>query len=235
MQTKIQIGPITVEVTLKDIKNIHLSVHPPTGNVRISAPDRMELERIRVYAVSRLGWIKRQRALFASQQREEARRFCERESHYLLGERYLLKITRSPGPQTVIRRHREIEIVARPDTDADGLRALFESFSRRLLRKEIQSLVESWSTRIGLDRPEVAIRKMKTKWGSCNPSSGRVWFNIELAKKPLECIEYVVVHELIHLLERKHNRRFIAKLESHLPNWRQVKNRLNALPIAPYE
>lgn len=231
MHTEIKIGNITADVTLKDIKNIHLSVYPPTGRVRISAPARMDLERIRLYAISRLGWIRKQQAAFANQRREERRRFVDRESHYLFGKRYLLRITRSSGPQTVILRHREIEIVARPETDADGLRKFYESFSRRLLRTEISELLERWPSKIGVPTPEFGIRKMKTKWGSCNRAAKRILLNIELAKKPVKCLEYVVIHELIHLNERKHNQRFVGELDAHLPNWRQTKNLLNRLPI----
>lgn len=232
MQTEVNIGEIIADVTLKDIKNIHLSVHPPTGRVRISAPERMDIERIRLYALSRLGWIKKQQAAFAGQRREPPRRFVERESHYFLGKRYLLKLTKTDGPQTVILRHREIEILTRDKSDADLNRSLLENFYRRRLRGEISEQIEKWSQRVGVEPPQWSIKKMKTKWGSCNAASRRIWINLELAKKPAECIEYIVVHELVHLLERNHNHRFITYINDLLPPWRQYKEMLNRLPLS---
>ena len=230
--TQIELGEITVDVILKDIKNIHLSVYPPTGRVRISAPNRMSLDTIRVYAISRLDWIKKQQDRFQNQEREPQRAFVTRESHCYLGKRYLLKITESDSPSTVILGHSQIELVVKPNSTVSQRGKLLDEWYRRQLRNVVAPYVEKWATAMDVNPEAFEIKKMRTKWGSCNREAKRIWLNLELAKKPSECIEYIVVHELAHLLERSHNQRFAGHMDRLLPNWRQLKDRLNRLPIS---
>lgn len=232
MQTEITLGDITVDVIRKDIKNLHLSVYPPTGRVRISAPARMKLETIRVYAVSKLGWIKKSQAKLRNQERESRREFTSRESHYFMGKRYLLKISETDAPQRVILRHREIEILVRKGANVEQRQKLLEDWYRRQLRDRADQHVSFWEKQMSLKVAEIGIRKMRTKWGSCNQYAKRIWLNLELAKKPKECLEYIVVHEMVHLIERNHGTRFIGLMDKFLPQWRQHKDELNRLPVA---
>jgi len=229
---RMELGEIVADVTLKDIKNIHLSVHPPTGQVRISAPERMKLETIRVFAVSKLDWIKRERRKFTNQEREPARLFVPRESHLFLGKRDLLAITESNSRPAVILRHREIELIVPNHAGPLQRQLLLERWYRGQLREILEALGEKWRTLADLYPADVGIKKMRTKWGSCNSEAGRIWLNLELAKKPRECIEYVYVHELVHLIQRNHGPAFIARMDRLLPQWRALKDQLNRLPVS---
>lgn len=231
MLTQIRLGEITVDVIQKDIKNIHLSVYPPTGRVRISAPSRMNLETIRVYAVSKLGWIKKQQTKLRNQERETQRDYVTRESHYFMGKRYLLKISETDGAQTVVLRHREIELVVRKGADLEQRQKLLEDWYRKQLRHKAGIYISFWEKQMNLKVAEFGIKKMRTKWGSCNRDAHRIWLNLELAKKPKECLEYIVVHEMVHVLERNHGTRFVALMDKFLPQWRQCREELNRLPI----
>lgn len=231
MFTQIKLGEITVDVVRKDIKNIHLSVYPPTGTVRISAPSRMKLETIRVYAISKLGWIKKQQTKLRNQERETPRDYVTRESHYFMGKRYLLRISETDGAQAVVLRHREIELVVKKDSDLEQRRKLLETWYRKQLRQKAGTYIAFWEKQMDVKVSEFGIKKMRTKWGSCNRESKRVWLNLELAKKPKECLEYIVVHELVHVIERNHGTRFIALMDKFLPQWRQYKDELNRLPV----
>lgn len=231
MQTQIRLGEITVDVIRKDIKNLHLSVYPPTGRVRISAPSRMKLDTIRVYAVSKLGWIKKQQTKLRNQERETRRDYVTRESHYFMGKRYLLKISETDGAQTVVLRHREIELVLRKGADLEQRQKLLEDWYRKQLRHKAGVYISFWEKQMNLKIAEFGIKKMRTKWGSCNREARRIWLNLELAKKPKECLEYIVVHEMVHVLERNHGTRFVALMDRFLPQWRQYKDELNRLPV----
>ncbi len=229
--TQIKLGEITVDVVRKDIKNIHLSVYPPTGRVRISAPSRIKLETIRVYAVSKLGWIKKQQEKLRSQERETPRDYITRESHYFMGKRYLLKITETDATQTVVLRHREIELVVKKGADLKQKQKLLEDWYRKRLRQSAGKYIAFWEKQMNLKVAEFGIKRMRTKWGSCNREAKRIWLNLELAKKPKECLEYIVVHEMVHVLERNHGTRFVALMDQFLPQWRQYKDELNRLPV----
>ncbi len=231
MLAQIRLGEITIDVIRKDIKNIHLSVYPPTGRVKISAPSRMNLDTIRVYAVSKIGWIKKQQSKLRDQERETQREYVSRESHYFMGKRYLLKITETELVQTVVLRHREIELVVRRGADLKQRRQLMEDWYRKQLRKKAGRYISFWEKQMNLKVAEFGIRKMRTKWGSCNREAKRIWLNLELTKKPKECLEYIVVHEMVHLMERSHGLRFMAQMDKFLPQWRQYKDELNRLPI----
>lgn len=220
-----------MDVVRKDIKNIHLSVYPPTGRVRISAPSRIKLETIRLYAVSKLQWIRKQQKKLTSQDRETPRDYITRESHYFMGRRYLLKITETDAKQTVVLRHREIELIVKKNADLKQKQKLLEDWYRKRLRHIAGSYIAFWEKQMNLKVAEFGIKKMRTKWGSCNREARRIWLNLELAKKPKECLEYIVVHEMVHVIERNHGPRFVALMDQFLPQWRQYKDELNRLPV----
>lgn len=223
---QIKIGNIAIEVSFKDIKNLHLSVHPPKGRVTISAPRRFDLQTIKVYAATKLGWIKKQRAKMQQQEREPGREYIGRESHYLFGKRYLLSITEANRPSVELH-HSKIELKIPSEYDTSSREKLLYNYYRMRLRELLDQLVPQHALLMGLDTPQFGIRKMKTKWGSCSIDRKFIWFNIELAKKPVACIEYIVVHEMVHLLERNHNKRFTMLMDKFYPGWQVQKQVLN--------
>jgi len=232
---KITLGAISIEVELKDIKNIHLSVYPPMGRVRIAAPSRMNLDTIRIYAISKLSWIKKQQKKFQAQVREAPREYLSKEGHYYLGSRYLLKVIEHDAPPTVNIRHKTIQLYVRPGTDIPKKQAIMEEWYRAKLKEIVPPIISKWEKAMGVSLNEFGIKKMKTKWGTCNNEAKRVWLNLELAKKPLHCIEYIIVHELVHLLERNHSDKFVAYMNHFLPEWKHLKNELNKLPVSHRE
>jgi len=229
---KLKVGNITIDVVQKNIKNIHLSVHPPTGRVRISAPSRVDLDTIRVFAVSKLGWIKKQQIKLRNQERETSREFINRESHYFNGKRYLLKVVERNAAPKVVLKHSAIELYVRPETNAVKRKTILNEWYRQKLKETVPSLIEKWEKKINVQVCEFGIKRMKTRWGTCNRQAKRIWLNLELAKKPPECLEYIVVHEMVHLMERKHNDRFIALMTEFIPKWRFYKDELNRLPVS---
>jgi predicted metal-dependent hydrolase len=231
MVTRVVIGDIPVDVVLKDIRNIHLSVHPPAGRVRLSAPVGMDIDTLRLYAISRLGWIKKQQRKLRGQERETPREYLNRESHYLWGKRYLLKIVEREAPSAVDVQHSAILLYIRPDASQEKKQSVLDAWYRKQLKVALPDLIEVWEKRIGVRLNEFGIKKMKTKWGTCNPDARRIWVNLELAKKPKECLEYIVVHEMVHLLEHHHNERFMAHMDDILPKWRSLRDDLNRLPV----
>lgn len=231
MASQIELGGITIDVVLKDIKNVHLSVHPPAGHVRISAPRRMSLDTIRVFAISKLDWIKQQQEKLREQERETPREYVERESHYVWGKRYLLTVTESDQPPTIELKHSRMLLRVRPGTDEDKRRALVEAWYRERLKETIPPLLARWQPLLGVQVERWFVQRMKTKWGSCNHRARTIRLNTELAKKPAECLEYIVVHELVHLLEPTHNARFIALMDQFLPRWQICRQVLNQLPV----
>ena len=232
MQTEIKLGEITVDVLLKDIKNIHLSVYPPTGRVRISAPLRFDIDTIRIFAISKLGWIKKQQTKLRSQERESPREYVERESHYFMGRRYLLKISETDLAATVVLRHSQIELVVKRGATKEQRRRLLEGWYRQQVKKKAEDVISKWASQIGVRVFEFGVKKMRTKWGSCNKDAKRIWINLELAKKPPGCLEYIVVHELLHLIERNHGARFVGLMDRFMPQWRQYRDELNSLPVS---
>jgi predicted metal-dependent hydrolase len=227
---QIKIGNITIEVSFKEIKNVHLSVHPPIGRVTISAPRHFDLPTIKVYAATKLGWIKKQRAKMQQQERESDREYIGRESHYFLGKRYLLEITQSHTAKVILH-HTKIELQIPPSFDRKKKEDLLYKFYRNELRTLLKSIIKKQALAMKLEPPSFGIRKMKTKWGSCAIERKFLWFNIELAKKPVSAIEYIAVHELSHLKERNHNKNFTLLLDKFYPNWQIQKQLLNELPL----
>ena len=228
---QLKLGAIMVEVELKDIKHIHLSVYPPHGKVRIAAPLHMELDTIRIYAISKVSWIRKQQAKFRAQERQTPREFINRESHYFRGSRYLLKVVEADAPPQVMLKHKTMVLQVRPGSSLEKRRAVLDEWYRAQLKASLPPLIEQWERRLNVEVAEFGIKKMKTKWGSCKREAKRIWFNLELAKKPPECLEYILVHEMMHLLERRHNDRFVALMDAWLPKWRFVKEELNRLPV----
>jgi predicted metal-dependent hydrolase len=231
MAALITLGDIAVDVVFKDIKNIHLSVYPPDGKVRIAAPTRMNLDTLRVFAISKLVWIRRQQQKLREQARETPRECLERESHFLWGNRYLLKVVEQETAQTLVLEPRTLVLTVRPGTREETRNSLVAAWYRQQIRTAAATLLAKWEPLLGVKAKRIFVQRMKTRWGSCNPHSGSIRLNTELAKKPPECLEYVVVHELTHLLERQHNERFTGLMDTHLPHWRQVRTLLNAEPL----
>ncbi|WP_242667428.1 M48 family metallopeptidase [Flavobacterium sp. AJR] len=225
-----KIGTLEIEVKFKPIKNLHLSVHPPYGKVTVSSPDFFELEKVRVYLTTKIGWIKQEQRKISSQEREAEKLFITRESHQFLGKRYLLKIKESEKNKIVLK-HSAIDLYTKQGATTDIKKKILYNWYRKELRLQLSTLIHLYASIMNLNTPEFGIRIMKTKWGSCITENKKLWFNIELAKKPIDCIEYIVVHEMVHLLERNHNKNFILMMDKYLPNWRTQKKILNELPI----
>ncbi len=228
---KLIVNDIEIELIKKNIKNIHLSVHPPNGRVRISAPKRMDDEAIRLFVISKLSWIKKQRSKFVKQERQSEREFVSGESHYFLGERYLLNVnyTNKRKQGVKIRNKTYIDLFVREGSTKEQRQNVMKEWYRRELKALIPPLIEKWEQIIGVKVESWGVRLMKTRWGSCNTTAKRIWVNLALAKKNPACLEYIIVHEMVHLLERHHNERFISYMDKFLPNWRSIKVELNGL------
>lgn len=231
MVTQINLGEIAVDVVQKDIKNIHLSVYPPHGRVRISAPLRMDIDTIRVFAIAKLGWIKNQQHKLCEQERETPREFLDRESHYLWGKRYLLRIELQAAAPAIALKHNKMILRMRPETSHEKKQEILEAWYREQLKAALPALFEKWESLMNVKVGRCFVQKMRTKWGSCSPDTGNIRINTDLAKKPPECLEYIVVHELAHLLEPTHNQRFVTLMDHYLPKWRFYKEQLNKLPV----
>ena len=229
----ISVRGIPVTVVRKDIKNLHLSVYPPDGRVRVSAPLRLDDDAIRLAVISRLAWIRRKRVEFERQDRQSRREFVSGESHYFEGRRYRLDVIESRASVGIrLRNNAWMEMRVRPATGRDAREALLYRWYRAQLRERIPEMVTKWESRIGVTVDDWRIRRMKTRWGTCNAEARRIWLNSELAKKPVACLEYVVVHEMVHLIERKHNERFWSILDRVLPRWRVHLEELNRAYLA---
>ncbi len=231
MAETIDLGGIVVDVVKKDIKNVHLSVYPPTGRVRISAPERMSLDTIRVFAISKLGWIKQQQQKLLEQERETPREYLDRESHYVWGKRYLLKIIEHNAAPEVELKHSTMLLRIRPGSDDVKMEAVLDAWYRQQLKEAVPPLIAKWEPLMGVKVERFFVQRMKTKWGSCNLSAGTIRLNSELAKKPPESLEYIVVHEMVHLLEPTHNARFIGLMDRFMPKWEFYRDILNRLPV----
>ena len=227
------IAGLRVEVVRKAIKNLHLGVYPPLGRVRVAVPPQVSDEAVRLAVIDKLGWIKRQQAKFAAQPRQSQRELINGESHYFLGRRYRLRVHEQDAPPRVaVRGRATLDLFVRPGSSTAQREAALLAWYRAQLKALIPPLIAKWEALLGVEVAWWGIKKMKTRWGSCNVNARRVWLNLELAKAPPACLEYVVVHELVHLLERHHNDRFTALLDQHLPQWRQLREQLNQQPLA---
>lgn len=232
MNELIELGDISISVTRKDIKNVHLSVHPPEGRVTLVAPTSTRLEVARAYAISRLGWIREQQRKLEGQAREAPRQFVERESHYVWGRRYLMVINHLDTKPSVVLDHKRITLTVRPGSDAHKRADVIHEWQKRQLHAVVPVLIQKWERKLKVKVAGYYLQRMKTKWGSCNHQAGNIRLNTELVKKPKDLLEYVIVHEMVHLLEPTHNERFISILGEHFPTWREARAELNELPLA---
>jgi hypothetical protein len=233
---QITVSGIRVEVVRKPIKNLHLGVYPPHGRVRVAAPMAVSDEAVRLAVVTRMGWIKRQRAKFDAQSRESERAYVSGESHYFLGQRYRLNLIEGARAGHVrIRNSRSLDLHVRHGSDATVRERVFLDWYREELRARVGPLVNKWASAMEIPAPAFGIKRMKTKWGTCNIEARRIWLNLELAKKPPQCLEYIVVHEMAHFFERNHTDRFVAFMDRMLPQWRSLRDELNAEPLSHEE
>lgn len=228
----LQLGDVEIVVTRKDVKNVHLSVHPPEGRVTLVAPARTRLEVLRAYAITRLSWIRKQRAAFSAQAREAPRRHVTRESHYLWGRRYLLDVQYLAAKPSVRQDHKRVTLMVRPGSDGAKRAEVMHEWHKAQLHAVLPDIIRTWEPRLGVKVRAYYLQRMKTRWGSCNPSRGHIRLNTELVKKPRHLLEYVVVHEMTHLIAPSHDARFIALLDAYFPRWRESRAELNRLPLA---
>jgi predicted metal-dependent hydrolase len=223
---------INIDVVYKNIKNLHISVYPPVGRVRVAAPERLNEEQIRLAVIQRLPWIRRQRRQLQQAARQSPREMVTGESHYVWGRRYRLKIIERPGRAHVELDGERLLVYIPEGTHTDSRIKLLQEWRRTQLRLAVPPLIDRWEQVIGREVPRWSVRRMKTKWGSCNRETGHIWFNLELAKKHPLCLEYVVVHEMAHLLERNHGERFTKLMDKFMPDWRSRRDQLNSAPLA---
>jgi len=232
MTKTIQVGEIPITVTLKDVRNVHLSVHPPDGHVTLVAPNSTRLDVARAYAISKLGWIREQQHNLKNQARETVRQFIERESHYLWGRRYLLTVVYRDAKPSVTLDHKRITLTVRPGSDVEERAKVFHDWHKSLLHEVVPSLIQKWEAKLGVEVTNYYLQRMKTRWGSCNHQANHIRINTEIVKKPKDLLEYVIVHEMAHLLESTHSDRFVAILSEHYPTWREARAELNELPLS---
>jgi predicted metal-dependent hydrolase len=232
MSATIHIGDLSIQVTKKEIKHVHLSVHPPDGHVTLSAPTATRLDVARAYAISKLGWIREQQKKLKGQARETPRQFIERESHYLWGRRYLMTVVYRDAKPAISLDHKRITLSVRPGSKAQKRADVIHEWHRSLLHKVAPALIHKWEAKLGVNVAGYFLQRMKTKWGSCNHRARHIRLNTELVKKPKDLLEYVIVHEMAHFMESTHSERFVALLDEHYPTWREARAELNELPLS---
>lgn len=233
-EEKIGIANIQIDVVRKNIKNMHLAVYPPTGRVRLSAPQKTDYEVLRLFAISKLGWVKKHIKNFNEQPRETKRDYISGESHYIQGKRALLNVIIEQTGKNRIEFDgvKQVNFYVKNNTTHEQKAKLMKEWYRNELKKQIPSLIEKWEKIIGVKSSSWGVKQMTTKWGSCNIEAKRIWLNLELAKKPTICLEYIIAHELVHLLERNHNDKFVSHMNTFMPKWRLYRDELNSLPVA---
>lgn len=235
MMKELVIGGMAVDVIFKDIKNVHLSVYPPTGRVRISAPRRMSLENVRLFAISKIGWIKKHQVKIQRQPRETPREYLERESHYVWGRRYLLKIREGGSKPSVVLSNRAIELTMPEDAPVELRKDVLTDWYRAELRQRANPILTKWAERLDVDLSRFYIQRMKTKWGSSNPAQQTIRLNLDLAKFAPECLDYIALHEMAHFIVPNHSERFRTLLDRNMPGWRSIRDRLNEGPLPAIE
>jgi predicted metal-dependent hydrolase len=229
---QIVVSGITINVVRKRIKNLHLGVYPPDGRVRVAAPLLVNDEAVRLFVITKLAWIKRHKDKFAGQERQSAREYVTGESHYFQGRRYRLNVIQLKGhPRIAIRNSSTIDMFVTGEADSDYRKRLLSGWYRQHLKEQIPALIEKWQPIMNVSVAEWGVKQMKTKWGTCSIKACRIWLNLELAKKPAHALEYIVVHEMAHLLEKGHGDRFKMLMDQFLPQWRQYREELNRAPL----
>ena len=229
---QITVQSLTVDVVRKAIKNLHLGVYPPDGRVRVAAPLAVSDEAVRLAVIGKLGWIKRQQSSFRAQLRQGKREMVSGESHYFLGQRYRLRIVSVMDASKVVLNKSRLELHVRPEASTEERERALQEWYRARLKELVPPLLDKWLPVLEVEPAGWGVRRMKTKWGSCNTDSRRIWLNLELAKKPVQCLEYILVHELSHLLERRHNDRFRALMDQAMPQWELRREELNRAPLS---
>lgn len=232
MAEQITLGDISIALTRKQVKHVHLSVHPPNGRVTMVVPTGTRLAAARAYAISKLRWIKGQRLRLLSQPRETAREFVNRESHSLWGRRYLLTVREAEERPSVVAKNRRLVLTVRPGASKAKRSEVIHEWHKQLLHEAVGPLLAKWQAKLGVKASAYFVQRMKTKWGACNHRDRNIRLNTELVKKPKDLLEYVIVHELVHLIEPKHSDRFMALMDRHYPHWREARSELNALPLS---
>ncbi|HYU77239.1 MAG TPA: SprT family zinc-dependent metalloprotease [Ktedonobacteraceae bacterium] len=229
---QITVNGLIVDVVRKNIKNLHLGIYPPSGRIRVAAPLRVNDEAVRLFTISRLTWIKRQQAKFAAQERQSAREYVSGESHYYQGRRYLLNVIYHKGaPEVIVRNNKTLDLFVRSESTTAQRERVLTAWYRQRLKEEIAPLIAKWEAIIGVKVDEWGVKQMKTKWGTCNCKARRIWLNLELIKKPVHCLEYIIVHEMVHLLERHHNEQFVRYMNRFMPLWQYYREELNREPL----
>jgi predicted metal-dependent hydrolase len=231
MSSVIELGDLTISMAFKAIKNVHLTVLPPEGKVTLVAPLGTRPEVARAYAITKLQWIRQQQAMLNAQARETPRQFIERETHHVWGRRYLMTVVEANVKPHVKLDHKRMTLTVRPGHDSAKRLEVMHEWHKSLLHALVPKLIAKWEPRLGVKVSGYFLQRMKTKWGSCNHQAGNIRLNTELVKKPKDLVEYVVVHEMAHLLEPTHSERFVALLDQHWPHWRECRAELNALPL----
>ncbi|RLA52195.1 MAG: metal-dependent hydrolase [Gammaproteobacteria bacterium] len=231
MTETIQIGDINILVTRKAIKNVHLSVHPPNGRVTLAAPTSTRLEVARAYAISKLSWIRNQQEKLRNQPRETKREYVERESHYLWGRRHLLSVEYADAKPSVALDHKRITLIVRPGSSRERKEQVIQEWHRSLLHDVIPPIIKKWERKLSVSVQAYFLQRMRTQWGSCNHKAGNIRLNTELVKKPRDLLEYVIVHEMAHLIEPTHNERFVSVLSENYPSWQEARIELNELEL----
>ena len=230
---QIVVREIEVDVVRKDIKNSHLAVYPPDGRVRIAVPKHLDDNAVRLMVIDKMTWIRQQQQRFRDQERQTEREYVSGESHYFRGQRYRLDVVYAEvPPQVRIRNSNTLELRVRTGTPIEKREEIVSEWYRQHLKAMIPPLIERWEPIVGVQVADWRVKKMKTKWGSCNIEERRIWLNLELAKKPVSCVEYIIVHEMVHFLERNHNDRFKRYMDEFLPNWKQIRTELNREPLS---
>lgn len=232
---QLQLADIDVEIVHKNIKNLHLSVYPPEGHVRVSAPDHMSLDAVRAFLTTKLAWIREEQRKFRAQERQERPELIDRESHFVWGERYLLRVVEHDGPPAVELGATNLTLRVRPGAGIEKRDEVLSHWYRGIVHDEVKAMLPKWEARTGVNVERFFVRRMKTKWGSCNPDRRTIRLNTELGKKPRACLEYILVHELMHFHEPTHNNRFRDLMDLHLPTWRGIRNELNRRALAHEE
>ena len=228
----LKIANVQIDVVRKNIKNMHLAVYPPLGRIRLAVPQKTDEEVLRLFAISRLGWIKKHVKNFKEQARETKRDYVSGESHFFQGKRYILEVHEDKGYSKVsVNGTKKINFKVPKRASVEDKARIMKEWYRKQLKIQIPSLINKWEKIIGVKANDWGVKQMKTKWGACNVDTKRIWLNLELAKKPPICLEYILVHELVHLHEKNHNDRFIALMNEFMPKWRLHRNELNSLPI----
>ncbi len=232
---KMEIADISINVDKKNIKNIHLAVYPPNGRVTLACPENVNDETVRLFVISKLGWIRRQQRMLQKKDRQSERKYIDRESHYFMGKKYLLKVHEGEEPVRAEIGKGFLNLYVRKGSTINQREKIINEWYRTQLKQSAEPLFSKWEKKIEVQAEEWSVRSMKTKWGTCNTSNKRILLNLELAKKPIKCIEYIVAHELIHLLERNHNERFVAYMDRFMPQWKHYREELNRMPVAHVE